>query len=190
MNENILPKGKHRARARDWSIGEAGTGTKQIGVDFDLLDRPGECQPWYGYFTEKALDSTMKALRAMGWTGYDLSELADRGGGLDTNEVILVVDHESETDRSGQPMVDDQGEVLMRARTRWVNPVGWVAMKKTLEGGDLRSFAAEMKARILQLDPAAAKRAVAPARGSVASRPVAPQQPRGEEPPTDDGIPF
>jgi len=193
----LLPKGKHRARAREWVIGEAGTGTKQVGVDFDLLDRVGESQPWYGYFTEKALESTVKALRAMGWQGSDVSELDNHGGGLDANEVVLVVEHEQVVDEDGTGTVDDEGQPIMRARVRWVNSAGGVAMKNLLTGNELKGFGASMRERILALDPtSAAKRAAAstqtrrPASPSQARRTTSPVQ-RPEPPPPDDSdIPF
>ena len=187
----LLPQGKHRARAREWAIGEAGTRTKQIGVDFDLLDRPGESIPWYGYFTEKALASTVKALRAMGWQGADVSDLDNRGGGLDANEVTLVVEHEPELDEQGVPMQDESGAPMVRARVRWVNGQGGVAMAKALTGNDLRAFGAQLRGAILALDPnSAARRATQQAPKTPpppARKPAAAQEP---PPPGDADCPF
>lgn len=182
----MIPEGKHRARATDWDLGEASTGTQQIGVQFEFLDEPhtGTRMTWFGFFTDKALASTVKALRAMGWTGADPSELAGRGGTLDANEVTLVV--ENETDQQGQA----------RPRIRWVNPAGGMAMAKPLAGDSLRAFGAQMRAKILALDPAnaakhAARPAAQPARTAAQQRPAAQPQRRPEPPPVaDEDVPF
>ena len=186
----ILNQGKHRAKASDWGIGKAGTGTVQLGVEFDLLDLPGQSIGWYGYMTDKALKDTVKALRAMGWQGSDLSELADRGGALDANEVTLVVEHEQETDEQGTGKIDEQGQPLMRARVRWVNSAGGVAMKNPLMGDDLKAFAATMRGKILALDPnSAAKRAGSGAKPAPRPAPQSQSQPQGDPRPDPD-IPF
>ena len=129
----------------------------------------------------------MKALRACGWQGADLSELADRGGGLDATEVVLVVEHEQATNEDGTPKMDDQGEPVIYAKVRWVNSSGGVAMKNQLAGDDLKAFGALMRGKILALDPSsAAKRAAAP-------MPKAAPRTVQQEPPshlTDPDIPF
>ena len=161
----MIEPGRHKARARSWALGKASTGTVQAAVAFSLAD--GQEITWYGPLSEKALEHTIKGLRACGWEGVDLSELAVPSCGLDRNEVELVVQHE-------------QYEGELQARVRWVNPVGGgVRMAAQLEGAELQAFAARIKGRILGLDPSsAARRAAAPAR---------PPEP---PPPTDADVPF
>lgn len=159
----MIDAGKHRARAREWAFGKAGTGTYQIGVLFDLLDLPGETIQWFGSFTEKSEKHTLKGLRAMGWQGSDLTELDCNMGGLEQLEVVLVVEHE-----------EYNGET--RSKVRWVNPAGGVGMANPLDQGGLKSFAATMRARIVALDPASAK----------AKAPPKPPVRRAPEPPPHD----
>lgn len=173
----ILEAGRYRAKAREWDLGKASTGTVQLGVSFDLLDRPGQSIAWYGFFTEAALKTTVKAMRSMGWQGSDPSECAASGGGLDANEVLLVVEHEQ--DQDGQ----------LCARVRWVNSMGGLGMKEQLQGQDLKAFGAQLRGKILALDPSRASQhaAAKPA----PQRPAAQPQRRPEPPPADDGdIPF
>jgi hypothetical protein len=173
----ILSPGNYRAKASEWAIGQASTGTMQIGVSFDLLDLPGQRITWYGFFTDSTLKTTVKALRTMGWEGSDPSEFADRGGRLDTNEVQLVVEHEQ----------DKNGET--RARARWVNPAGGLAMKSVLQGNDLKAFGAQLRGKILALDPSRASQHAAAK--PTPQRPPAQPQRRPEPPPVDDGdVPF
>lgn len=186
----MIEQGKYRGRAREWALGVAGTGTKQIGVVFDLIDKPGEAITWYGYFTDKAFDRTIESMRHCGWEGVDLSDLA----GMDRNEVILVVEHEPETDESGTPLNDENGNPRMRARVRWVNSQGGLAMANALEGNDLAAFAAQMRGRIAALDPrqARAKPAARPSSGQAQRPPTRAGTPDGrpEPPPIGDDIPF
>lgn len=201
----MIEPGRYRAKAHEWGIGAAGTGTKQVCVEFDLLDTPGQTISWYGYFSEKALARTVESLRHMGWQGSDLSDLAEHGGALDTNEVILVVEHEQDKDEAGNLVFDEAQQPVVRARVRWVNGLGGIAMKNQLAGDDLKAFGAAMRGKILALDPnGAAKRAAGgqapkkptpPAKVTQYAKPPPPVDgPIGPEPPpaafSDPDIPF
>jgi hypothetical protein len=183
MGDGLIAEGKYRGRASDWMLGKAGTGTEQIGVLFDFLDVTEDdgkpfSMSWYGAFTDKALPHTVKGLRACGWEGSDPSELDERKGGLDANEVQLVVEHE-----------EYEGE--MRAKIRWVNKLGGLGMNTPLEGGDLKSFGARMKAKILALDPSNAAKHAKGNGKSPAAKPAPKAPPRDDAPPPgDDDIPF
>ena len=162
----MIDAGKYRARAREWAFGLAKSGNEQIGVQFDLLDQPGESITWFGSFAPKALEFTLKALRACGWQGADLAELDCNMGGLEQNEVVLVVEHE-----------EYQGKTS--ARVRWVNAAGGVGMANPLDQGGLKSFAARMRAQIIALDPTSAKAKPPPK--------AAPPRRAPEPPPHEDG---
>jgi hypothetical protein len=156
-------KGKFRARAQEWGIGEAKTGTFQVGVVFELLDQePGTTITWYGALTDAALEWTMKALRNMGWQGDDVTELDGNGGHLDANEVQLVVDEE-------------EWEGKTRTKVKFVNSMGGLAMSSRVTGDKLKGFAAGLRGKILGLEPG---RKPAPAA----------QPPR--QPVRNDDIPF
>ncbi len=165
----MIEAGKHRARAVEWGVGEAGTGTMQIGVVFELLDQePGTYITYYGYFTDGALEFTLKALRAMGWQGSDITELDNNGGGLDQREVQIVVEHE-----------EYQGRI--QTKVKWVNSLGGMAMANRVTGDKLASFAAGLRGKIMGLEPG---RRAAPAAGMGQTQPAArPTRPQ-------DDIPF
>ncbi|MDP3208982.1 MAG: hypothetical protein Q8M65_07520, partial [Rhodoglobus sp.] len=91
-NNEILPEGTYRAKGIEAQLGFTNGGKEQVAISFQLLT-PGfenERAAYYGTFSEKALEITIKALRACGWKGVDLSDLS----GIDANEVNLVVEHE------------------------------------------------------------------------------------------------
>lgn len=192
----MTTEGKHIARAVEWGLGTASTGTEQIAVLFDILQGPdaGERITWYGFFTEKTWERTVESLRACGWTGSDLSVL----DGLDANDVQLVVENEQ----------NDQGQIY--PRVRWVNKVGGgLGLKQQLEPAAARTFAQRMRGQILAFDQEngkpkpASKPANTPLR-SVPSRsgssrssgamppeppPIA-DDPRYSSRPSSDDIPF
>jgi hypothetical protein len=132
--------GNYEAKAVKWALGKAGTGTVQVGVRFALLDRAG--QPtgptgvWYGALTREALPSTVRALRACGWKGQDITELKG-GGGLDANVVSLTVEEET---YEGQT----------RTRIAWVNEPG-IPMKAELTEGELQKLSGLVRDEIAKL---------------------------------------
>lgn len=170
-----IGEGKHRAKAKAWALGETGTGKEQIGICFDFLDLPGEEMTWYGFFTDGTLERTIKSMRTCGWQGSDLTELDTLG----TNEVTLVVEEEEYPEGSGE----------FTLKVQWINGTGGLAMKKALDEGGIKSFAARMKAQILAVDPAtASQHAKKPAAKKPAPRQAAPDDapPHGDA----DGPPF
>jgi hypothetical protein len=138
--------GKYRARANAVAMGTTSTGKEQIIVAF--LTEGGESISWYGYFSDRTWERTVESLRVCGWTGDDLTDF-DGGAlaGLDTHDVEIVV--EEEPDLDGVP----------RARVRWVNMLrgSGIAVKQPLAGTELKSFAAQMRGKILALDKSASK---------------------------------
>lgn len=117
MSENEVPRGKYLSRAKMWGFGEAGTGTVQLIVAFDLKV-PTDAVPATEttaevpagtrvvemlkalYFTDGAMKTTRRALAAMGWNeptdpdvaGAQVSEFLAGRGDLSKNEVELQVD--------------------------------------------------------------------------------------------------
>lgn len=127
-------EGRKLARAREWALGRAGTGSEQIGILFALteLAHAGRTIMWWGHFTEDTLEHTLKALRACGWQGDDLTKL----DALGVNEVSLVI--EQETDRDG----------VLRDRVRWVNRPAMLVIKDRLTVAEQVAFAKGIKAKI------------------------------------------
>lgn len=128
----MIQPGRYKAKAIEWKLGMTSTGKEQIGVLFQLED--GSAITWYGYFTENTTERTLESLEYMGWDGNDITNPQ----GLDTNEVQLVVEHET----------GDDGKTY--AKVRWVNRIGGgLAMKEELTGGALMSFKQRMQGAIL-----------------------------------------
>lgn len=126
MNEQEMV-GKHRAKARAWGFGKTNNGSIQIGIEFDFLDIPGKTMPYYGSFSGNATEHTLKAMRACGWAGEDLTDLT----GLDTNEVSLTVDWD-----------EYQGKRTLKVK--WVNPAGGIGFKERVDVAELADFAFHM----------------------------------------------
>lgn len=134
----MIDQGRYRAKAVDWELGVAGTGTEQIAIRFELLDdEQHRTIIYYGYFTDGALKWTLQTLRNCGWEGVDLDDLT----GLDSEEVSITVEHEE----------DQNGEI--RAKVGWVNKEGGgPMMTNTIDGKDKKSFAKRMKAKLMALE--------------------------------------
>jgi hypothetical protein len=133
----MIAPGKYMARAVEAELGYTSGDKAQVAVCFELIDGDyaGQQINWYGYFTDKTMPTTLKALRACGWEGDDLSNL----DGIDVNEVELVISHE------------DDLEGNARARVRWVNRPGdgGVQLKKRMDEQQRKAFAAQMKGRVV-----------------------------------------
>jgi hypothetical protein len=166
---NLIPQGKYRAQAIEAGLGETDTGKEQVAVRFKLLDPVEGCPDsitWYGYFTDKTLETTFKALRTAGWKGQDLSDLSELEAPT-APEVILVIEHEA----------DQQNQV--RARVRWVNGTGGMALKKALDPAKAAAFASKMRGELAAFDQKAGLQKPAPNAA-----------PKGKAAPTGDDIPF
>jgi hypothetical protein len=133
-----LPIGPIKARPIDIVLGMTEKEDKeQLGVQFQVTqegEHLGKMISKYFFFTDATanskgtIDTTLKAMRAMGWQGVDVTDHK----GMD-KEVMLVIEHEKETDRDNKPT----GGV--RATVRWCNAIG-VAMNKPLAGNKLSAF--------------------------------------------------
>jgi hypothetical protein len=128
-----------------------------VAINFELTDE-GEAKgaqlTWYGYFTDGTVDSTIKALRAMGWKGNDLSELLDFAKALPKpEECELVIEPEPQTDAQQNPLYEADGVTQkVRARIRWVNPAGKIGIKTALAPDKAAALAAKMKGKMLAFD--------------------------------------
>lgn len=163
----------YRAKAVEYGLGTTAGGKEQLAVRFEVQDpeTPGQSFTWYAYFTDAALERTIESLRHCGWTGDDLSDLS----GIERNEVSIVVE-------------DEEYEGKVRAKVRWVNALGGLALKSRMEGGQAKAFAASLKDRIRGLGvgkPAAAKPSSPAASGGDDTW----RHPGAKAPPPED-VPF
>jgi len=123
-------------------FGESKNGTKQILMQFKILDGDyaGRIVPWFGYFTAKTVDTTLKAMRNCGMKGEDLYAL----WGANAQELNQVVSIETELNEN-----PENGKV--HARVRWVNSLNGgagIKLKKPMGDTELRKFAAQMKTHL------------------------------------------
>lgn len=135
-----IANGVYRARAVSGGLGETSTGKEQVAIECELMDSEGVVGPhitWFGYFTEKTTESTLRALRTFGWVGDDLANLT----GIETNEVSLVIENE-----------EYEGRVT--PKVRWVNAPGGggIGLKAPLAPDRAKSFAAKMRAAVRAFD--------------------------------------
>lgn len=98
---------EYMARADSWDLSENRKGNVELVVNFKVVVEPEERDEagkitkkaqyeWLNfqrlYFTELSWKRSVQSLIYMGWTGDDLSELRDNGGGLDANEVSITTE--------------------------------------------------------------------------------------------------
>lgn len=131
-----LPSGRLRGSlVLPYQLGQAKTGTDQIGMQFRLLDEPwkGWTLPWYGTFSEAAFPMTYEALVACGWRGEFITTL---GRDLvDGAEVSLVVEPE-------------EYEGKWRARIKFVNPPQSIRMHRTFTPEQRKVLAVDIQGMI------------------------------------------
>lgn len=170
----MIEKGKHRGRALRAELGVTSNNNEQIGIEFEFLDLPGVRRTYYGTFTPNGMEHTIKAMRAAGHRGDDVTDMSwfERE---DAPEVILVVDHET---YNGQT----------RDKIKFVNSAGGVAMKNALTPEAKRAFAARMRGELVAHDMSEGGNAPPPS-SPQRSAPI--RQPQRSAPPnSNDDIPF
>lgn len=197
MSEELRPQiGKHAAYCRSIQFGYTSKDGEQVAIGFEIVDEAdpdhGVFVTYFGGFGEPKdgkkngpVTFTMQALRNVGWTGDDLSELPALAEVGELNQLVwLVVEHE-------------EYESKWSAKVKWVNKPGGgaVEMKKPMGGSDLKAFAARMKSRLRADVPrvqGAAPRATPNGGGAKPpSHPNAPGSVYGNgAPAVDDDIPF
>lgn len=107
----MIPAGKYLAKVLSHAITETKAEKEQATVVFSFeVDGRIQTLTWYGHFTEKTTDSTIKALIACGLSGNNPAGPLHIG-----KEVSITV--EVEKDEKGRE----------RNKIRWVNSVGGVA---------------------------------------------------------------
>jgi hypothetical protein len=161
-----------KARPVEAALGRTNKGGEQVAIAFQLLEGPDEGKhvTWYGYFTEKTLDRTLESLEYCGWAGDDLSNLAN----LD-REVYLVIEHEQ--DQEGQ----------LRARVRWINASGGVALANRLNETEAAAFGQRMRGAVLARRQAKGQPST-PRTNTQSARREPPL--KAEQRPAEDDIPF
>lgn len=137
-------KGKYLGRAIGTEWGRSQKGNMQIAVTCEITqacDEHGKTITWFGTFSDAATEMAVRALRAFGWEGDDLSDLDN----LDTEQCKRFLGREVEL-----VIEEEEYDGKVRSRVRFVNEpgTGKFAFKEPVGGNDLRRFAASMKSAI------------------------------------------
>ena len=148
-----IEAGTYKARAgapETAQFGYTKNDNEQIAVVFTIVEGPHEGHriTWFGNFSsEKSTEIAVKALRACGWAGNDMSDLT----GIDSLDVEIVVELEEYDGKT-------------RTKVKWVNALGGGAVKleKTMSDAQRRAFAARMRGVAAGVAPIGGARAPAP----------------------------
>lgn len=138
-----MQKAKYLAKAVAVAFGVSSKGNYQIAVTTEIVEgeHAGAEITWLGHFTEKTQERTIESLQHFGWKGDNLEELAD----LDAAACLrLLPDHV-------EIVCDvEQYDGENQLKVKWVNRpgAGRFAFKDKLEGGLLKTFAAQMRGAI------------------------------------------
>lgn len=197
----MLRSGEYTARVTAHAMGRASTGKEQIAVTFSVEDGDKVSSiTWYGYFTDAAYPTTEKALQSLGWdpaaNDYAFHELNGTEALVGAEASIVV---EEDVNQDGNPV----------SKVRWVNaPGGGVALKERMSDDEARSFASQLRKKLIASKgqaPAPAARSSAPPAGraaakttrhdgpALAAQSAARRSAAAQEPPPhrdDDNIPF
>lgn len=143
---------EYMARADSWDLSENRKGNVELVVNFKVVVEPEERDEagkitkkaqyeWLNfqrlYFTELSWKRSVQSLIYMGWTGDDLSELRDNGGGLDANEVSITTELSPE-------YVDEKGNRRPpEIRVKWINKPG-VRLASAMSEDKAKAWGAKM----------------------------------------------
>lgn len=162
----VIGIGRHAVKVVSHQIGKSGTGTPHVAVLFE--DAGGDRITWYGYLTDKALESTLKALGNLGW---DAGAHDGRIDSLHGTELLVGADAEVVVEAE-----EYQGNV--QYKVRWVNEPGG-GLGERMPADEALGLAAELRQKILS------------AKGPTPSAKPAPsRQPVPALADPDDSLPF
>lgn len=126
-----------RAIAGSEQYGSTSNGNDQIVININLLDL-GETVSTFLVFSDKAAPWSMKRLRALGWTGSDLTNLE----GIDSQDVDVEVKYE-----------EYQGEMKMKVQ---IVAGGTVTLENQFDDKGKKAFAAKFASLAKSTTPAKA----------------------------------
>lgn len=141
QTQPLIAAGQWKARPTAAALGtteKSGSETVAVGFVIDEGPSQGRSITWYGYFTDKTEERTIESLRYCGWHGDMINDLIEIGQDPEVR-VYLAIEHEP----------DQEG--VIRARVRWVNAGGGVALKNRMDPGAALSFAQRMRGKILAM---------------------------------------
>ncbi len=161
---------KGRGIAGSEQYGITSNGTDQIAVDLEVPSL-GRALTVFLYFTDGAAPYAIEKLRAMGWQGNDLSNLA----GIDANEVDVSIKYE-----------EYKGDRRMKVDVV-AGGGGRVKLDTTMTAAQKANFAARMKSFVVGSNALGS----APPRTPAPRSPAPSQRREGAfDPGPDDDLPF
>lgn len=141
-----LIEAKYTARARATAWGKSSNGNEQIAVTFEVIEgeHAGAVIAYIKAFTDAATEYVVDALRNCGWAGDDLFELYnldEEGCAKHLPETVTIV------------CKPDTYKDKTTLKVAFVNKVGAgsFSFKEATDAGDVKSFAARMKATVSAL---------------------------------------
>jgi hypothetical protein len=131
----INSAGRYRAKAIEADLRVSKNGNEMVVVTFHIPSEETNLT-WFGTFSStKGSNVALRALRAMGWSGDDITDLSD----CTKSEVELVVEMETW-----------EGET--RAKVKWVNAPSKGVVGDAMDAARKASFAERLKGQIAMLD--------------------------------------
>ena len=142
----MIAPGEYTGVVTAHALGRTGKGREQLAIAFrvDVGDGTSQELTWYGYFTDRARPTTIKALQNL---GFDFERHDWRVSALNGTDVLVgveatvVVEHEAYTDR--------EGRARTTARIRWVNRPGGLALKERMDEAEAASFDNDLRAKLV-----------------------------------------
>lgn len=142
--------GRNEVTVADHALGRTSKGKEQIAVTF--ADDSGDRIVWYGFFSEKAIETTEKALTAIGWNptenGWRIEELNGTNR-LVGNPASIVCE-------------EDTYEGKTRLKVRWVNTPGGGALREVMTDDEAKAFGESLRKQNVSSYGAAKGRESAP----------------------------
>jgi hypothetical protein len=96
---NLVLEGIHTVRARTWTFKKKHEGGFFLSITLVTEGGPPGLEvgkvSWTLFFDSRQAETSLRALRELGWTGEDPTECLDNGGNLDRNAVQVVVTHKT-----------------------------------------------------------------------------------------------
>jgi hypothetical protein len=131
---NQIPPGEYFARCTKADLGFTSTGKEQAVLTFRLRDTDADLR-WFGYFSDKAIEICLKAIRTAGFTDTDLGKLPDWVPGDAAPDVVLSVGHE---------LYEGKTQV----KVNWVNSAH-AQLKNAMTPEQRAAFGKKMKAAVV-----------------------------------------
>lgn len=153
MAESMIPAGHYQAKAipDTLTFGKAASGNKQVGVSFEIIEGEykGRRYPWIGMLVEgESTRITLDTLEAAGVTDYEEDDIR-KPIGLGSVPCMLVIEQKVQQKYNDagelEDVLDAEGNQKIIPSIKYVNALGAVRMKETLDENEAESLAASMQ---------------------------------------------